>query len=238
MLNVPSLGASRDAVVYHDQLASSWEQRYQKPSFRSRLEVLAKCLERRDLRGTEWLDAGCGTGTLSRWLADQGCVVLGVDAAPNMINAAATLANSGAGRGLPRFEVVETIARLPMSSRSADGILCSSVLEYVPDPQACLMEFARVLRPGGTLLVSIPNADSCIRRSQIGCHRLGQLLGRKWIAYLNYSKNQYSSAQFERMLVNRGFGFDRVLPFGGPIPRWMQRTHTWGPLLLFSARKL
>ncbi len=233
-----TLGAALDAITYHDQLAGTWEQRYQKPSFKARLAVVSECLQGRDLSGTEWLDAGCGTGTLSRWLADQSCTVLGVDAAPSMINAAVTLASSAADCGPLRFQLVETIARLPLNSHSADGVLCSSVLEYVPDPEACLTEFARVLRPGGILLVSLPNAGSLIRRSQIGYNRLGQFFGRNWVVYLSHSKNQYSSSQFERVLLNRGFGLDRALPFGGPLPRWMQRVQTLGPLLMFRARKL
>jgi 2-polyprenyl-3-methyl-5-hydroxy-6-metoxy-1,4-benzoquinol methylase len=233
-----TFGAALDAVTYHDQLARGWEQRYQKPSFRSRLDVLAECLENLDLQGTEWLDAGCGTGTLSRWLADQGCSVFGVDAAPNMISAAVTLANPVANGRLLNFQLVETIARLPLNTHSLDGILCSSVLEYLPDPNVCLTEFARVLRPGGILLVSLPNASSFIRRSQITYRRLGQFCGRNWAAYLNHSRNQYSSSEFERVLLYQGFGLHRVIPFGGPKPRWMQRTRTLGPLLMFTATKL
>jgi len=237
-VNVTRLRAGLDAISYHDRLANNWERRYQKTSFRARLVALAECLDGEDLSGTEWLDAGCGTGTLSRWLAERGCAVLGVDAAPQMTNIAAMLANSGASHGRLRFQHIETIARLPRDSNSADGILCSSVLEYVPDPEACLTEFARVLRPGGILVVSVPSAHSVIRRAQITCNRVGQILGANWITYLSYSKNQYLHQEFERVLDSRGFCLERAVPLGGPLPRWMQRTHTWGPLLMFSARKL
>ena len=237
-MNVTSFGAGLDAVRYHDRLASDWDERYQQVSFRARLVALAECLDGEDLGGTEWLDAGCGTGTLSRWLAEHGCAVLGVDAAPKMINSAAMLANSEYSSRLLRFQHVETIAQLPLDSHSANGILCSSVLEYVPDPEACLAEFARVLRPGGILVVSVPSSHSVIRRAQIACNRVGQLLGKDWVAYLSYSKNQYSHLEFESMLARHRFCLDRALSFGGPLPRWMQRTRTGGPLLMFSARKL
>ncbi len=148
------------------------------------------------------------------------------------------LSGTGASHGRLRFQHIETIARLPRDSNSADGILCSSVLEYVPDPEACLTEFARVLRPGGILVVSVPSAHSVIRRAQITCNRVGQILGANWITYLSYSKNQYLHQEFERVLDSRGFCLERAVPLGGPLPRWMQRTHTWGPLLMFSARKL
>lgn len=237
-MNVTSFGAGLDAIRYHDRLASNWEGRYEKASFRARQVALAECLDGKHLRGTEWLDAGCGTGTLSRWLAQRGCRVLGVDAAPKMITAAAALANSESGSGLLRFQHVETIAQLPLDSHSADGILCSSVLEYVPDPEACLTEFARVLRLGGILVVSVPSAHSLIRNVQITCYRVGQFVGKDWVAYLNYSRNQYSRSEFEGMLMSRGFRLDRAILFGGPLPRWVQRMHAVGPLLMFSAKKI
>ena len=237
-MSATSLRAGLDAISYHDRLANNWERRYEKASFRARLVALAECLDGEDLSGTGWLDAGCGTGTLSRWLAERGCAVLGVDAAPQMINIAAMLANSRGSHGQLRFQHVETIARLPLDSHSADGILCSSVLEYVPDPEACLTEFARVLRPGGILVVSVPNAHSVIRRTQITCNRVAQLLGKEWVAYLRYSKNQYSRSEFERMLMDRGLRLDRTVLFGGPLPRWVQRTQAVRTLLMFSARKI
>ena len=236
-MTTTAIGIGQDAIAYHDRLAINWEARYRKDSFGSRLAALAECLKDRELEGAEWVDAGCGTGTMSRWLAGRACSVLGVDAAPQMVETAAALARSGDPRGSLRFELVETIARLPLASHSADGILCSSVLEYVPDPAACLVEFARVLRPEGTLVVSVPNADSFIRRLQIICKRSCRLLGRDLFPYLKYSKHQYSRAQFERLIISQGFQVDKVVVLGGPIPRWAQRTSLSGSLLMFSATR-
>lgn len=237
-MTVTSIGATLDAIQYHDRLAIDWDQRYQKASFRTRLVALAECLDDKDLSRMKWLDAGCGTGTLSRWLAERGSAVVGVDAAPNMIASAVALANSEVSPGTLRFKHVETIARLPLDSHSADGVLCSSVLEYVPDPEACLTEFARVLRPRGILVVSVPSAHSVVRRAQVRCRRLGRLFGKDWVPYLSYSKNQYSHPEFERMLKTHDFCLERTLSFGGPLPRWLQRTYACGPLLMFAARKI
>jgi 2-polyprenyl-3-methyl-5-hydroxy-6-metoxy-1,4-benzoquinol methylase len=226
-----------DAVTYHASLADGWERRSQKRSFRMRQSVLLKCLQGRNLAGTVWLDAGCGSGTLARWLAARGCSVLGVDAASEMVAAAAQAANALNCSDRLSFVHVNTIARLALDDNLLDGILCSSVLEYVPDPSACLTEFARVLKPGGLLLVSIPNRNSVVRRMQMACHQLGDLLGQKWARFLDYSRHQYSRHEFEQLLMQAGFQGQKLVPFGSPLPRLAQRSRHWAPLLMFVAQK-
>ena len=55
-----------------------------------------------------------------------------------------------------RLDVVSDIAHMPMADRSVDAIMCTEVLEHIPDPQAALREFGRLVKPGGYLLVSVP----------------------------------------------------------------------------------
>lgn len=226
-----------DAVTYHASLAADWEQRYRKRSFQMREAVLRKCLEGRDLVGGFWLDAGCGTGTLSRWLAACGCRVLGVDAAPEMVAAATHLAESEGYSDQLKFARVDTIADLALDDSSLDGVLCSSVLEYLPDPFACLKEFARVLKPGGLLLVSVPNRHSVVRGMQLAYHRVGTLLGTGWFKFLNYSCQQYSQREFEGLLRQAGFSPEKSLPFGSPLPALARHSYCWASLLMFVAHK-
>ncbi|HTR68111.1 MAG TPA: class I SAM-dependent methyltransferase [Terriglobales bacterium] len=225
-----------DAVAYHGQLAGDWERRYRKRSFQARVAVLEECCRGRTLRGN-WLDAGCGSGFLSRWLAQRGCRVTGVDAAPEMVEVSMNLAAADANCERLSFRQVETIARLPFAAEEFSGILCSSVLEYLPDPQACLLEFFRVLKPAGLLLVSVPNALSVVRQAQIVCHRLGKTFGQSWIKFLDYSLNQYRAPEFADVLQSCGFSPAAPLPFGGPLPAAIQRRKWGGPLLMFAAEK-
>ncbi len=226
-----------DAVAYHASLADGWERRYRKRSFQMRHAVLRDSLQGRDLAGTLWLDAGCGTGNLARWLATRGCRVLGVDAASEMVAAANRAARGENQSDRLTFVRITTIARLALDDSSLDGILCSSVLEYVPDPIVCLIQFARVLKPGGLLLVSVPNRKSVVRRTQVACHRLGRLLGQHWCGFLDYSRHQYSRPEFESLLVRAGFSSERNVPFGSPLPDLAQRSRLWAPLLMFVAQK-
>ena len=226
-----------DAVSYHASLADGWERRCQKRSFRMRQAVLLKCLEGRDLAGKVWLDAGCGAGTLARWLAARGCSVLGVDAASEMVAAAHRAAKAQDCSDRLSFVRIGTIARLALDDNLLDGVLCSSVLEYVPDPNACLREFARVLKPGGLLLVSIPNRNSVVRRMQSACHQLGGLFGQQWARFMDHSHHQYSRCEFERLLTRAGFLGEKLVPFGGPLPHLARRSRHWAPLMMFVAQK-
>jgi 2-polyprenyl-3-methyl-5-hydroxy-6-metoxy-1,4-benzoquinol methylase len=239
MLTSPGHPA-KDAVAYHRELAVGWEQRYKKPAFRARLRAFEECLAGHNVHGQDWLDAGCGSGILARYLADAGASVLGVDAAEEMIAMARELARQDvAGRdqhsGQLRFDHIATITHLPLAEKSLHGILCSSVLEYVYDPAACLAEFARVLRPGGLLVVSVANRNSLVRRAQVGTHRLGRLLRQRWFAFLDYSHNEYVVTGFRVLLKEHGFATGKVIPFGSPIPRWLERREFGGSLLAFCA---
>ncbi len=89
------------------------------------------------------LDVGCGTG---RWTARVGA--LGFDVSPRMLAVAASKP------GLRGRLAVADAAALPVAARSADLLLCSLTLGHVPNRAAALREFTRVLRPGGSLLLT------------------------------------------------------------------------------------
>jgi 2-polyprenyl-6-hydroxyphenyl methylase/3-demethylubiquinone-9 3-methyltransferase len=225
-----------DAVAFHRNLAGGWEGKYRKPSFASRQQVIEQCLRGMDLKGTAWLDAGCGTGTLARWLAERGCMVHAVDAAPEMLQAACEAMETG--RTLPlTFRQVTTIAALPFPGDRFDGILCSSVLEYVPEPDACLAELHRVLRANGRLLISVPSARSLVRTLLRAAHSCTGVMGRAWPSYLSVSKHQYSAAEFESVLRKHSFVPEKTLCFGAPAGGRFPTSEVLSSLLMFSARK-
>ena len=57
----------------------------------------------------------------------------------------------------PTF-VAGDVCALPFPDSSFDAAVCFEVIEHVADPAALVRELARVLRPGGTLAISTPNA--------------------------------------------------------------------------------
>ncbi len=57
----------------------------------------------------------------------------------------------------PSVDIVGDARRMPLADASIDVVLCTQVLEHVPDPIAVIAEIRRVLKPGGTLLLSVPS---------------------------------------------------------------------------------
>lgn len=58
-----------------------------------------------------------------------------------------------------QIDIVSDITNIPEPDASFDAILCSEVLEHLPDPLAALQEFARLLKPGGILILTAPFAS-------------------------------------------------------------------------------
>lgn len=110
------------------------------------LRLLARHLEARPQR---ILDVGCGTGNNVRRLTRYGSVV-GLDCS------AEALAYCRRRVPAPASLTGGTMARLPFADGAFDVVTAFDVLEHDADPQACVAEVRRVLRPGGWFLASVP----------------------------------------------------------------------------------
>jgi 2-polyprenyl-3-methyl-5-hydroxy-6-metoxy-1,4-benzoquinol methylase len=104
-------------------------------------------------RGDRVLDVGCGEGWFCAALADAGVGnVLGLDVAPEAVRRAR------ASHPLLHFALCGE-SELPLEERSMDVVWLGEVLEHVRDGLGLLGECARVLAPGGRLLLSTPDHD-------------------------------------------------------------------------------
>ena len=93
------------------------------------------------------LDAACGTGRYTARLASLGHRVIGVDSSPEMLDRARARVRGA------EFHVGQ-LDHLPMPDGSVDVVTCGLALSYLPSIGPAMAEFARVLRPGGHLVVS------------------------------------------------------------------------------------
>ena len=132
-------------AVYRD-----WAPSYDGPNSMIELEepLIRSILA--DLPVGTALDAACGTGRHAAYLVELGHQVVGVDASPEMLEIAA-------GK-LPESEFHHgELTAIPLPDKSVDVITCGLALCHVPDLVPVFAEFARVLRPGGHLVISDPH---------------------------------------------------------------------------------
>ena len=111
--------------------------------------------------GDRVLDAGCGGGRhVCEAFRIKGVDVVGIDLNwEDLCKTATTLylmhcQNGGDQRRclISRADV----ARLPFKDGAFDAVICSEVLEHIPDNRKAVRELVRVLRPGGELVISVP----------------------------------------------------------------------------------
>ncbi len=139
-----------DTQTYYDRFAATYE-RQRHHGYHRLIDELELELIRRYGAGRDVLEAGCGTGLLLRETTRVAARTTGLDLSRGMLGAAAA-------RGL---RVVQgSLADLPFPSACVDLVYSMKVLPHVPSIGAALAELARVVRPGGHLLLEFYNPYS------------------------------------------------------------------------------
>ncbi len=100
--------------------------------------------------GLSVLDIGCGDGDLALDLWRRGARVTGIDASPEMIEAARERARTG---GADIDFKVAAAEHLPFASERFDIVAANTILCFVEDAAPVFRQIARVLRPGGRLII-------------------------------------------------------------------------------------
>lgn len=99
--------------------------------------------------GMQVLELGCASGELSGFMHGVGAKVTGVDKSPVMLARAQGLLPG------PHYLCADA-THLPFADAGFDQVMAASLLNLLPDPRAALLEWRRVLRPGGRLLLLQP----------------------------------------------------------------------------------
>lgn len=130
-------------------------------------------------------DLGCGTGALLPTLAPHVARVIGVDGSEEMLTAARTRL-----AGLHNVELrLGGLESLPLENGSLDAAVFMLVLHHLPAPVVALSEAARVLRPGGRLLI--------VDMTPHDREEYRQRMGHVWLGF--------SEDQMRRLLTQAGF---------------------------------
>ena len=197
-----------NAVDFHSDIAQAFGDRYQQSAdFKERFQVWTRLLDQYAQPGQRVLDAGCGTGIFSYYLANRGCLVTGIDGSAAMIRLCRN-------QPAPVIPIQFKQGFLPLEAATTnepfDVILSSSVLEYVPDLTATWQSFADQLQTGGYLIVSLPNRQSVYRRLE----RIGFWLTNR-PAYLTHVRHYSTINSLAKSLINNGLLLKEHQTYGG-----------------------
>jgi len=118
--------------------------------------VMRDVIARLDLAaGSRGVDVGCGVGLYTLWLAQavgRDGRVLGIEPSVERVEAARALVGDRLWPPRLEFQVGDGV-EMDAPPASFDWLWCGNVLHHIPDTQAALKEFARVVRPGGRIVI-------------------------------------------------------------------------------------
>ena len=196
---------------------------------------------RRHARGPKIIDIGVGTGRAALPLVADGYDVMGVDSSQAMLDETRRLAN-----GSPIRLQVGDVASLPCDDASFDCAVSLNVLVHFPNWREALLEWKRVVRPGGRIIFDIHTQDHAVAaygadksqwpdalRATDEAGKFGLYMSRASIAELV----EFADAQ--------GFAIETVVPYGaflgGGNTNWLlyeslEQKASWKRTLSWFAR--
>lgn len=172
-------------------------------------------------RGRLLLDVGCGSKPFELQLRRPGDTWIGVDmpAPPS---------------GLSRADVNGSALQLPFASETFDIVLCTQVLEHVPEPWTAMVEMARILEPRGYLIATAPHISVLHEEPydffRFTCYGLQQLAARAGFTPLMVEPLGGFCATLGYLLICRGSALLRIPLFGQALTRWTSATIGWAAL--------
>lgn len=148
-----------------------WYDIYDQHSFygdrlRRRMNKALSWLEHLELsKNSRILEVGVGTGRLTNEVARRGYNILGLDYSYGMLSKAFNVYNYG---DLSKVEFLQgNIESLPIKNSSFDVIICLGVITYIKSDEKAFHELARLLKPGGTLILSFVNKARLIKNMDL-----------------------------------------------------------------------
>jgi 2-polyprenyl-3-methyl-5-hydroxy-6-metoxy-1,4-benzoquinol methylase len=207
--NVTEQKGTRGAQSHLRQNASTVEDPRYAPRSRQANKILAilKDFLGQDLSNLKCLDIGCGTGAISKQLAEEFGQLVGVDID---LESAGTDYTSAGGNGM--FAVADG-GRVPAPDGSFDIVICAQVYEHASDQRALATEIWRVLRSGGICFFSGPN-------------RLAVMEEHYWLPLLSWLPRPIADGYVR--LLGRGKRYDVNALF------YWQLRELWQPFIIFD----
>lgn len=230
---------TKNERAWFDCTVAHWENQYTYPGLRGpqvqkRMSLALEYLDDERLpSGARVLDLGCGPGIIAEHIASRGFRTYAVDFSDKLIaRAQDRLKRAGCAC---TYLVQADAHRLPFKNDAFDAIVCIALILWVTDPAKALCEIARVLRPGGAVIITVRNRF-CIENVFDPLFWIWQLVpdrARAWVRrVIGRSKGE---AQQDDRPAPKQFGirdFDKMLRNAG-LEKIRWRTIQYGPFRLF-----
>ena len=177
-----------------------------------------------DLSGRTALEVGCGRGATLLELARHGAHVVGLDYSEEALTFCRELHSRTRVAGNVAF-LNGDAARLPFGEGAFDFVYSVGLIEHFRDPMQILAEQQRVLRPGGFLLVQVPQKYSLYTVVKKVMMHLGKWPYGGW-------ETQFSDKEISKLVRNSGLQPEQVYGYGSFLLAAIR--HTFAPNLDFG----
>ena len=174
--------------------------------------------------GEKILDLGCGTGALTKELANRGCEAVGIDESPDMVAAAREIGVDARVHDAEHLHLDETF----------DAVMSNAALHWMADQYAVVRGVWKVLRPGGRFAAEC-GGEGCIRIIREG---MKIALIKRGLDYKARNPWKYPElGAYSKILENQGFKvsyiarIDRPTPLPNGLRNWLEvfaNSHTQG----------
>ena len=220
--------------THFDAAASYWDEVYQGQDlqgiiYQQRQAAVLDYVDAAQLApGAQVLEIGCGAGHLTVELARRGLHVDAIDASPGMVELAARQAREA---GLDQHVSVSEadVHALPFATSHFDVVVAVGVIPWLHSPDAAVAEMARVLSPGGSLILTADNGARLLSftdpRGMLALTPLRRmyhsLRGRpgEAVSYLHFPRriNRFVREAGLQLRARRTIGFGPLTFLGRPL---------------------
>ncbi|MFC0438506.1 class I SAM-dependent methyltransferase [Kutzneria buriramensis] len=162
-----------------------------------------EALELAGLRGGRLADVGCGSGEITREVAERGYTVVASDVSPSMVEATRQLC-----AGLPVTTTLQDARKLELDGKAFDIVHCSWVLHWLDDIDHALNEMAHALAPGGALVLQWSRGRKIRDGSDIVEEVINRPRWRDRLAAIPFAMRQHPAEEVAAQLEGAGLAIE------------------------------
>ncbi len=196
---------------YYETVATQkniWETAKNSPMYFQEMIRYEAVLKHLPKTATRVVDLGCGDGYLSYLMAKSGHIVTSVDLSANRLKKFEQVAKE-----YHMEQVQADIKRTNLPSAFYDAVVCSEVLEHIEGYEDVLREANRILKPGGTFLVTVPYNEQLKILICPHCHKP---------FYRDGHVNSFNKKNLAESLAKSGFYVERQTTFRSKLSVHLQ----------------